>query len=699
MIGPTTERCYASTGVWVMLVLYCCNSLGAQIGGAVSIPTTLPGKAGSCTVAFNYSYRIEGASVGSDGWIMLPSASQAYLHFEAFTASGPDSAKASKVGLRIELPEELSGSTIFLNDQLRSGRSRPFTVDVGRLTNSTAGLFVSYRGMVTGEVFADFGRRFALLPELATLEATTQDSVEVVEVVEEIQKPAFELDYEQLSPEGFIDKWPEKEQLVARAMARIPLMPQVVETGTNIYEITFARVRAVRLDSVTGGNNYEVRENEQLPGFAHRIVVAVSDTGVYQLHLTDTTKLQPTALVALDNLLGGEFTDAGDTVTFRFRGGNPPYQLLFLRRGAPLIDQELGTDTVWQVPKTALYALLGHAGEFGLQLTDVQRAVTWNFGGQKLELIKPAKSSIVRLLPYLIAAVVLLLFLPPLIRSYRRARRRATIRKNIDHEQGDAQVSTTTRTAAIQSSRFPDGTRAQYQGRSVAGKFKITRRPRRDGSGDAFHPDLQPTGFLALPLGDHWQETNISTLLFGRGAIAELDEFLRRENTSKIVSQTGQFGDDGWERNEPIPEIGGMLMGQYRPDGIGDGFRVSVEKFVPLQARLQNVVKVEIDPMSLARDLSLAQDENVDLTVVGWFHTHPGHGLFLSQPDLKVQYGHFRRRYHFAMEIDSISSRLDTAFFTYRPDGAMNNTDTRRPGTEWFSWTEIDLFTRQNPNP
>lgn len=88
------------------------------------------------------------------------------------------------------------------------------------------------------------------------------------------------------------------------------------------------------------------------------------------------------------------------------------------------------------------------------------------------------------------------------------------------------------------------------------------------------------------------------------------------------------------------------------------------------------------------------QDLFPELVVVGWFHTHPGHGLFLSPPDLNIQ-KHFREPYQFAMEIDSLTENLDTGFFTRRSNGDMNNTEHLRPGARWFAWTEIEKFTRK----
>ncbi len=40
------------------------------------------------------------------------------------------------------------------------------------------------------------------------------------------------------------------------------------------------------------------------------------------------------------------------------------------------------------------------------------------------------------------------------------------------------------------------------------------------------------------------------------------------------------------------------------------------------------------------------------LAVVGWYHTHPGYGVFLSEHDLFIQRGFFREPHHVAVVID-----------------------------------------------
>jgi hypothetical protein len=90
-------------------------------------------------------------------------------------------------------------------------------------------------------------------------------------------------------------------------------------------------------------------------------------------------------------------------------------------------------------------------------------------------------------------------------------------------------------------------------------------------------------------------------------------------------------------------------------------------------------------------ELADVQDNFPNLETIGWFHTHPGHGLFLSQPDLRIHEGFFRQPFQVAMEIDTLSPNLDTAFFTRSQSGAINNTNLRI-ADGWFRWYDIQTF-------
>ena len=117
-------------------------------------------------------------------------------------------------------------------------------------------------------------------------------------------------------------------------------------------------------------------------------------------------------------------------------------------------------------------------------------------------------------------------------------------------------------------------------------------------------------------------------------------------------------------------------------------FDLAFEKFVPFVPEYNDVFRIEIGTATLVQELGDAQDKYPDMAVLGWFHTHPGHGLFLSNADLAVQ-KHFPSMFQVAMEIDSMTPQLDTAFFSYNSAGFPNNYHVKKQNTTWMSWVNL----------
>lgn len=176
-----------------------------------------------------------------------------------------------------------------------------------------------------------------------------------------------------------------------------------------------------------------------------------------------------------------------------------------------------------------------------------------------------------------------------------------------------------------------------------------------------------------------WQNTMISSIIFTQKSIEHLDTFLKEQNLKPIQEQEGQ-----------IPEIGGILLGRPFLSSGTKTYRVLVEEFVPIAPEYHDKYQLEFSVQSLATDLGGIQDQFPDLMLVGWFHTHPGHGLFLSKPDLRIHDSFFKELYQFAMEIDSLSSNLDTGFFTRMKNGKVNNKRNLNRQAKWYSWAETE---------
>lgn len=205
--------------------------------------------------------------------------------------------------------------------------------------------------------------------------------------------------------------------------------------------------------------------------------------------------------------------------------------------------------------------------------------------------------------------------------------------------------------------------------------FTISRRE-KDQRGRSFGLLRAPRDYNGLRMAQLWEDSVLTQLYLHWDCIRAIDDFLRAYNAPYLEEQEGD-----------VPEIGGMLMGTHRERA--GRYEVTVDRFVPIRSAFQDRYQLAFSATSLAEDLGLIQNQYPELSLVGWFHTHPGHGLFLSKPDLRIQEGFFRQPYQFAMEIDSLSANLDTGFFTWRTSGDINNTLRGDEVLPWFSWPDI----------
>lgn len=117
-------------------------------------------------------------------------------------------------------------------------------------------------------------------------------------------------------------------------------------------------------------------------------------------------------------------------------------------------------------------------------------------------------------------------------------------------------------------------------------------------------------------------------------------------------------------------------------------YKVLIEQFVPINPEYHDVYRFEFSKESIAKDLGNIQDNYPELMLVGWFHTHPGHGLFLSKPDLRIHDSFFKEPYQLAMEIDTLTPQFEAAFFTRMNNGKVNNRKDLKKQAKWFSWLE-----------
>jgi proteasome lid subunit RPN8/RPN11 len=117
-------------------------------------------------------------------------------------------------------------------------------------------------------------------------------------------------------------------------------------------------------------------------------------------------------------------------------------------------------------------------------------------------------------------------------------------------------------------------------------------------------------------------------------------------------------------------EVGGILVGTWSVDAEQGQEFIVVETALPARFTRQGSVYLTFTQDSLV-DLHAEMDEHYpDKQIVGWYHTHPGMGVFLSSYDAWLHQHFFPEQWQVALVIDPISAA--GGFFIRQVDGVLD---------------------------
>lgn len=261
------------------------------------------------------------------------------------------------------------------------------------------------------------------------------------------------------------------------------------------------------------------------------------------------------------------------------------------------------------------------------------------------------------LLPFVLLIVILLL-----MRLNQRSRRINSSITERPNDNNDGTIHQTNPPMELHSTKVPTS------------RFKIISRSNIEDKETEtldFRAMVTNSNATQISMQELWSDSFVDSIYLTTDFIHSVDTYLDRHRI---------YPDAGVNI-----EIGGFLLGRYHIH-TNNKCDVLIETLVPIKSEENHNLHLEFSTHSLSAELGDAQDQFPDLIVVGWFHTHPGHGLFLSKPDLAIQNGFFNEKFQFAMEIDSMTAALDLAFFTYKSSGEINNSAHQQ---KWLSWRQL----------
>ena len=178
-------------------------------------------------------------------------------------------------------------------------------------------------------------------------------------------------------------------------------------------------------------------------------------------------------------------------------------------------------------------------------------------------------------------------------------------------------------------------------------------------SKDAYKP-------INRPLWDFLQETqhrivdpsyrNIE-LLYRQLSVKQMSVFVQQEAVDQLTHHLSV---------DPYNETGGVLVGDgYFCPQTGIHYTEIVGS-IPASHTIGNRVHFQFTPECWQGILKTQKQDFRTTTIVGWYHSHPGHGIFLSTTDLNTQRLSFKQIWQIAVVYDSL--RPEIGFF-YGADG------------------------------
>lgn len=464
----------------------------------------------------------------------------------------------------------------------------------------------------------------------------------------------------------YIDNYPEAVHVKdAKKQVELGFVAQPSEGGMLVFRIRYA-LCTPELDTTQFNGTIEPAPD----GSADFLLkLSANRSESFELPVADACKaenVRVTNLFISGNPLKCVLTSTETDFVLTFSGGSnsrAPFIVEYLQDGKSFpkgFETIAATDAYYTFPISRIREKTGTYGVFTLQVLED-------------EIILPVEGGLVvppppPVWPYAVAVLALALA-AFLYSKHQKHKRKKAVEAKVKKKEEEPPV--TENWVPLQPPASGSTMKIRSAARSAADHKALSEAD--------FEQLLEETHYRRLNMAKHWPDTVLTELYLSPRSIRGISDFLHDQRKTMLEEEEGS-----------IPEIGGFLLGKYCVSEKTGKYRVALTDFVPIVPEEHNVYQLQFSTESLVRELGDMQDNYPDLSLVGWFHTHPGHGLFLSRPDLTIHDGFFREKYQFAMEIDTMTPHLDTGFFTRTTAGPVNNTETQAPELTWFHWKDIE---------
>ena len=131
-------------------------------------------------------------------------------------------------------------------------------------------------------------------------------------------------------------------------------------------------------------------------------------------------------------------------------------------------------------------------------------------------------------------------------------------------------------------------------------------------------------------------------------------------------------------------EVGGLLVGEIRTDSSRGQTYILIEDIIPAQFTESSGTHVTFTQNSLVHLNQQLDELFPGKRTVGWYHTHPGLGVFLSGHDVWLHRHFFPDPSQVALVVDPEFSQA--GFFCWQKDFKLDPTHY----SGFFEWSDLD---------
>ncbi len=164
---------------------------------------------------------------------------------------------------------------------------------------------------------------------------------------------------------------------------------------------------------------------------------------------------------------------------------------------------------------------------------------------------------------------------------------------------------------------------------------------------------------MNVPLSIDWQDQDghVPRMLSRHDFLLKADVLKGSSVASSVFIQRGAFSELIRECSiDTSREHGGILLGIPFRDEDGR-FYVVVHRAIPAANTEGSSVHLQFRQESWVNVWN-ELNQRPDLSVVGWYHTHPGLGVFLSGTDKRTQRRYFSNPWQIAVVVDPIRRKI-----------------------------------------